>query len=412
MAALLKKPLKIALVQLASGADKAVNLAHARTKVLEAAKAGASLIVLPECFNSPYGTQFFPKYAETLLPSPPTKEQSPSYHALSAIAVEAKAYLVGGSIPELETTSKKYYNTSLVFSPSGALIGTHRKTHLFDIDIPGKITFKESEVLSPGNQLTIVDLPDYGKIGLAICYDIRFPEASMIAARKGAFALIYPAAFNLTTGPLHWQLLARARAVDNQAYVALCSPARDMSGPYHAYGHSLVADPSAKVLTEAEESESIVYADLDNETIQNSRKGIPISTQRRFDLYPDVKMSNVQQTGKKQRSAIADVVTREYTINLHKRTHGVSFKKRAPRAIKEIRAFATRSMGTTDVRLDPQLNKKVWEAGIKGVPFRLRVRISRKRNDEEGAKERLYSYVQAVNVKDPKGLHTTVVDEE
>ncbi|EAA62646.1 hypothetical protein AN5486.2 [Aspergillus nidulans FGSC A4] len=422
MTALLKKPLKLALVQLASGADKAANLAHARTKVLEAAKAGASLIVLPECFNSPYGTQYFPKYAETLLPSPPTKEQSPSYHALSALAAEAKAYLVGGSIPELETTSKKYYNTSLVFSPSGALIGTHRKTHLFDIDIPGKITFKESEVLSPGNQLTIVDLPDYGKIGLAICYDIRFPEPGMTAARKGAFALIYPGAFNTTTGPLHWQLLARARAVDNQVYVALCSPARDTTATYHAYGHSLVADPSAKILSEAEESETIVYADLDPETIESTRKGIPIYTQRRFDLYPDsttsanhsrtpFNMSNVQ-TGKKQRSAIADVVTREYTINLHKRTHGVSFKKRAPRAIKEIRAFATRAMGTTDVRLDPQLNKKVWEAGIKGVPFRLRVRISRKRNDEEGAKEKLYSYVQAVNVKEPKGLQTTVVDEE
>ncbi|OJJ98063.1 hypothetical protein ASPACDRAFT_1872545 [Aspergillus aculeatus ATCC 16872] len=288
MASLLKKPLKLALVQLASGADKAVNLAHARSKVLEAAKAGASLIVLPECFNSPYGTQFFPKYAETLLPSPPTKEQSPSYHALSAIAAEAKAYLVGGSIPELEPTTNKYYNTSLVFSPSGALIGTHRKTHLFDIDIPGKITFKESEVLSPGNQLTVVDLPDYGKIGLAICYDIRFPEAAMIAARKGAFLLVYPGAFNTTTGPLHWSLLARGRAVDNQVYTALCSPARDLEASYHAWGHSLIVDPSAKVLAETEEKEDIIYADLDDETIQSTRKGIPIYTQRRFDLYPDV----------------------------------------------------------------------------------------------------------------------------
>ncbi|GMF71243.1 unnamed protein product [Aspergillus oryzae] len=284
MAALLKQPLKLALVQLAS----AVNLAHARTKVLEAAQAGAKLIVLPECFNSPYGTQYFPKYAETLLPSPPTEDQSPSYHALSAIAAEAKAYLVGGSIPELEPTTKKYYNTSLVFSPTGSLIGTHRKTHLFDIDIPGKITFKESEVLSPGNQLTIVDLPDYGKIGLAICYDIRFPEAAMIAARKGAFALIYPGAFNMTTGPMHWSLLARARAVDNQLYVGLCSPARDMEATYHAWGHSLIANPAAEVLVEAEDKETIVYADLDNDTIQSTRKGIPVYTQRRFDLYPDV----------------------------------------------------------------------------------------------------------------------------
>ncbi|MCJ1422438.1 60S ribosomal protein L31 [Sticta canariensis] len=111
------------------------------------------------------------------------------------------------------------------------------------------------------------------------------------------------------------------------------------------------------------------------------------------------------------RSAIADVVAREYTIHLHKRVHGISFKKRAPRAIKEIRGFAVKAMGTRDVRLDPQLNKKVWEAGIKGVPYRLRVRISRKRNDEDGAKEKLYSYVQAVNVKNPKGLTTVVVED-
>jgi len=111
------------------------------------------------------------------------------------------------------------------------------------------------------------------------------------------------------------------------------------------------------------------------------------------------------------RSAIQDVVTREYTIHLHKRVHGCSFKKKAPKAIKEIKAFAYKAMGTEDVRLDPQLNKEVWKAGIKGVPFRLRVRISRKRNNEEGAKNPLYSYVQAVNVKNPKGLNTTEIEE-
>ncbi|KAL9057009.1 MAG: hypothetical protein Q9162_002557 [Coniocarpon cinnabarinum] len=116
--------------------------------------------------------------------------------------------------------------------------------------------------------------------------------------------------------------------------------------------------------------------------------------------------------GAKSRSAIHDQVAREYTIHLHKRVYGVQFKKRAPRAIKEVRKFATKAMGTNDVRLDPQLNKKVWESGVKGVPHRLRVRISRRRNDEEGAKERLYSYVQAVNVKSAKGLSTTVVENE
>ncbi|PSS20653.1 hypothetical protein M430DRAFT_100455 [Amorphotheca resinae ATCC 22711] len=293
MSALLKKPVKIALVQLASGADKAQNLIHAREKVLEAANGGAQIIVLPECFNSPYGCDYFPEYAETLLPSPPTKEQSPSFHALSAMAVEAKAYLVGGSIPELNTKTKKYYNTSLTFSPTGELLATHRKVHLFDIDIPGKIKFKESDVLSPGNKITILDLPPYGKIAIAICYDIRFPELAMIAARKGCFALIYPGAFNTTTGPLHWRLQGQARAMDNQLYVALCSPARDMSASYHAWGHSLVCDPMAQVLVEAGEKEEIVYADLNNEKIEETRKGIPITWQRRFDVYPDVSAGEV-----------------------------------------------------------------------------------------------------------------------
>merc|ERR1739848_603444 len=117
----------------------------------------------------------------------------------------------------------------------------------------------------------------------------------------------------------------------------------------------------------------------------------------------DIEMSSKKPTGKAQRSAIADVVAREYTIHMHKRIHGVSFKKRAP--------LATQAMGTSDVRVDPQLNKKVWEQGIKGVPYRIRVRISRRRNDEEGAKEKLYSYVQAVNVKNPRGLPTVVVEE-
>jgi omega-amidase len=261
--------------------------------VLEAAKAGAQIIVLPECFNSPYGCDYFPSYAETLLPSPPTKEQSPSFHALSAIAAETKTYLVGGSIPELDTKTGKYYNTSLTFSPTGALLATHRKVHLFDIDIPGKITFKESEVLSPGNKVTILDLPPYGKISIATCYDIRFPELATIAARKGCFALIYPGAFNTTTGPLHWRLQGQARAMDNQVYVALCSPARDMSATYHAWGHSLVCDPMAEVLVEAGEAEEIVYADLSGDKIEETRKGIPIYGQRRFDVYPDVSAGKV-----------------------------------------------------------------------------------------------------------------------
>ncbi|KAF1851310.1 nitrilase family protein-like protein [Cucurbitaria berberidis CBS 394.84] len=291
MATLLKQSLKLALIQLASGADKAHNLSHARTKVLEAAKAGAKLVVLPECFNSPYGTKYFDKYAETLLPSPPTEAQAPSFHALSKLAKEANVYLVGGSIPERDEGSKdekKLYNTSLTFGPNGQLLATHRKVHLFDIDIPGKIKFKESEVLSPGNKITLLDLPEYGKIAIAICYDIRFPELATIAARKGAFLLLYPGAFNLTTGALHWELLARARATDNQVYVGLCSPARDMKAEYNAWGHSMVVDPNAQVLEQLDEKEGTLIQELQAGKIEESRKGVPLYGQRRFDVYPDV----------------------------------------------------------------------------------------------------------------------------
>lgn len=110
--------------------------------------------------------------------------------------------------------------------------------------------------------------------------------------------------------------------------------------------------------------------------------------------------------------AVSDVVTREYTINLHKRLHGAHFKKRAPKAVKAIKKFATLHMKTTDVRLDPKLNIALWSRGVQGVPSRLRVRISRKRNDEENAKEKLFAYVEFVNVANPKGLNTVVVDDE
>ena len=305
---ILKKPLKLALIQLATGADKTKNLSHARSKINEASKAGANLIVLPECFNSPYGTQYFPQYAEVLsttsttAPStaespqsdPPTESQSPSYHMLSKAAAETKTYLLGGSIPEFVPATKKYHNTSLLFAPTGDLLNTHRKVHLFDIDIPGKISFHESEVLSPGNKVSLVDIPPYGKIGIAICYDVRFPELATIAARHGAFLLLYPGAFNLTTGPLHWELQARARAVDNQVYVGLCSPARDMDASYHAWGHSMLVDPNAEVKEEAGEREEIIYAELSGDRIDEIRKGIPLLGQRRFDVYPDVAKGEIK----------------------------------------------------------------------------------------------------------------------
>ncbi|OBZ84358.1 Hydrolase C26A3.11 [Choanephora cucurbitarum] len=272
---------KLALIQLGGvGPEVTKNLTHAREKIFEAAKNGAQVVVLPECFNSPYGSNYFPEYAEPLI-------NGESVTMLSAAAKEADVYLIGGSIPEREESTGKIFNTLTAYDPSGKMIAKHRKVHLFDIDVPGKITFKESDTLTGGDWLTHIDTK-YGKIGVGICYDIRFPEMAMIAARKGCLAMIYPGAFNMTTGPLHWELLQRARAVDNQMYVAACSPARDLSASYHAWGHSTVVDPKGVVIATCEENETIVYADIDPKQVQEVRTNIPLYDQRRFDIYGDV----------------------------------------------------------------------------------------------------------------------------
>ncbi|KAM5349899.1 hypothetical protein ACJ41O_006404 [Fusarium nematophilum] len=294
----LKQPVKLACVQakqLIAGADKAATLEKVASRVAEAASSGSRIIVLPEFFNSPFGSQYLSEYAETLVPSPPSRQEAPTFHALSAMAAENKVYLIGGSIPEFDPKSKKHYNTSLIFGPEGELLAMHRKVHLFDVDIPGRVSYRESAYLEHGNKITIVDLPDYGKIAVAICYDVRFPELATIATRKGAFALVYPSAFPVATGSLHWRLLAQARALDNQLYVALCGPARDTNAdPLVAWGHSLVVDPMAAVVVEADESETIVECELDPQAISGTRKSIPVSAQRRFDVYSDVSTAHTQ----------------------------------------------------------------------------------------------------------------------
>ncbi|TEB36095.1 carbon-nitrogen hydrolase [Coprinellus micaceus] len=293
------KPFTLALIQLGNiGANKTDNLKHAREMIHKAVtnhgeKKRPDLVVLPECFNSPYGVNHFPQYAEKIgytpgQPFEPESSESESVRMLSAAAKELKTWLIGGSIPERDTTDdSKLYNTCTVYNPQGDLVAMHRKVHLFDIDIPGKITFKESETLTGGTTLNFFDT-EFARIGLGICYDVRFPELAMIAARRGCQVVVYPGAFNLTTGPLHWELLQRSRANDNQVFVSMCSPARDMSAGYHAWGHSMVVDPIGKVLVEAGEGEEIVYADIDAQTMVETRKGIPVTTQRRFDVYADV----------------------------------------------------------------------------------------------------------------------------
>ena len=191
------KMFKLALIQLKVTANKQQNLENAFRKVMEASKHGAQVAVLPECFNSPYGTKYFGEYAEVL--DPITSE---SMKALSQMAKQANVVLIGGSIPERDPLANKLYNTSTIWNQQGEILGKYRKIHLFDIDVKGKITFQESKTLSAGNSMVHCSTP-FGKLAVGVCYDMRFPELAMIAARKGCVAMIYPGAFNMTTGPLH-----------------------------------------------------------------------------------------------------------------------------------------------------------------------------------------------------------------
>lgn len=289
---------RVGLCQLPVSADKDQNLSTAKSYLNRAKEAGVNLAVLPECFNCPYDTKVFAKYAEPL-PGESTKELSqqqrdiaPTLAMLRDSAIETGMYIVGGSIPESDENGA-IYNTSLSFAPTGEIVGKHRKVHLFDVDVPGGIRFKESDALSPGQKSTTFSaVPGSDGIGdlcvgVGICYDIRFPDLSMSMVRSnGVHLLVFPGAFNMTTGPAHWELLARARAVDNQVYVAVCSPARwDESAGYTPWGHSSVVDPWGKVVATTDHTEGLVVADIDMARIQEVRTAIPTSKQRRPEVY-------------------------------------------------------------------------------------------------------------------------------
>ncbi|XP_030559838.1 omega-amidase NIT2 [Drosophila novamexicana] len=275
--------MRLVLLQLKGSRDKTANVLNAINKIEEAVKKHKPrLVTLPECFNCPYGTKYFREYAEQI-PDGYTSQQ------LSKIAQDNQVYIVGGTIPELGENDA-VYNTCTVWGPTGDLLGKHRKMHLFDIDVKGGIRFKESETLSAGNDFTIISI-DGHKIGIGICYDIRFEEMARLYRNSGCEMIIYPAAFNMTTGPLHWELLQRARANDNQLFVVTTSPARDTSAEYVAYGHSMIVDPWAKVVKTAGEGEEVLAADIDFALVEQVRQQIPVFSQRRLDLYSTEKKS-------------------------------------------------------------------------------------------------------------------------
>lgn len=267
--------IKIAAIQMSTVADKMENVRTVKTYLEKIKDENPDFVILPEMFCCPYQTENFPIYAE--------KEGGPVWQQLSGYAKQYGIYLIGGSMPEKDAEGN-VYNTSYIFDREGKQIGKHRKVHLFDIDVKGGQTFKESDTLTAGDSDTVFDT-EFGKIGVMLCFDIRFPELSRMMVNDGAKVIFVPAAFNMTTGPAHWELSFRTRALDNQIYMVGCAPARDVSAGYISWGHSIVTDPWGRVIDMLDEKEGILLAELDMDYEEQVREELPLLKSRREDMY-------------------------------------------------------------------------------------------------------------------------------
>jgi omega-amidase len=278
------KIFNLALIQLKVIDNKKANTKRAEELIETAVHIHrANIVVLPEYFNCPF---YLPgkmqEYAEDL-------DSSTTLEFLKQTAKKYNIYLIGGSFPL--KNGDKIYNANFNIDKNGEVTSTFKKVHLFDVNIPGKMVFTESDSITAGDEFGIFDT-EYGRIGLGICYDIRFPEYALLLRKEyNVDMLVYPADFNTTTGPLHWELLARSRALDNNVYLAICSQSRNVEDTHHytVYGHSMVVDPFGQVVASTATQEAIVPCRVDLSKNDEIRQQIPVWSQKRYgDLY-DIK---------------------------------------------------------------------------------------------------------------------------
>lgn len=267
--------MKVAAIQMPTVKDKIQNIRTAGTYIEKIKAENPDFVILPEMFCCPYQTENFPVYAE--------KEGGPSWQAMSDYARKYHIYLIAGSMPEADDVGK-VYNTSYIFDRDGKQIGKHRKAHLFDINVKNGQHFKESDTLTSGDHATVF-ATEFGKMGVMICYDIRFPEFARTMVLDGARMIFVPAAFNMTTGPAHWELTFRARALDNQIYMLGCAPARDTQAGYISWGHSIVTDPWGKVMKQLGEKEGILIEEIDLDREDQIREQLPLLKHRKSEMY-------------------------------------------------------------------------------------------------------------------------------
>ena len=250
--------------------DKSENLKKAYSMLKEAKAQGADTAILPEMFCISYRRSLFRKNAEIL-------GEGDAYNMLQHAAAVLHLNIIGGSVPEI--CGESIYNTSMCFLCDGTFSGAYRKAHLFDVDFENT-HFRESDVITAGNGKPL--FLDIGlKAAVSICFDIRFPEWARIAFNEGAELLCLPAAFARATGKAHWELLLRARALDNQMYVAGCAPATCE----FSHGHSMIVNPNGEVICDLGEDEYVKTVELSHEAVERMRRAIPIKEARRTDLY-------------------------------------------------------------------------------------------------------------------------------
>jgi deaminated glutathione amidase len=268
--------IRVACVQMTSRADKAANVETAERLVAQAAATGADVVVLPEKWNAIGDEEVYRTTAEPL-------EGAESVEAMAAWARRHGITLVGGSITERRQGRDKLSNTCLVFDPDGQLVAAYRKIHLFDVEVGG-VVYRESEAEEPGDEPVVARVEDWG-LGLSVCYDVRFPELYRILALEGAELVTVPAHFTTPTGKDHWHVLLRARAIENQLYVAAAAQVGETLPRKPAYGRSLIVDPWGTVLAQAPDEETVIAAELDRARLLDIRAKLPSLANRQPNAY-------------------------------------------------------------------------------------------------------------------------------
>ena len=269
--------LVVAAVQLSSGSDIDRNVETAELRVIEAADRGARYVQVPEYFNFLGSFPGFEGAAETV-PGPTTTR-------MAELAAARGLTLHLGSLLETTPEKGKFSNTSVVIAPSGEIVATYRKIHLFDVNVPGAIVHRESDIIAPGDEMVVARVAGV-ELGLSICFDVRFPDLYRKLALAGAQVIAIPAAFNAVTGLAHWDHLVRTRAIENHVFVVAAAQVGTTSDGIATYGHSLIVDPWGEVLAESlSGGPDVIVATLDLGDVARRRSQIAVLDARRPDVY-------------------------------------------------------------------------------------------------------------------------------